>query len=54
MRFTIPDDDKYLAAAIAGRAAFVVTGDQQFVAVEQYEGVGIVTPRAFLDRFVGG
>lgn len=43
-----PDDDKYLAAAIEGNAAFVVTGDKQLLAVEQHEGVRILTPRAFL------
>lgn len=43
------DDDKYLAAAVEGRADFVVTGDQSFLAVQTYEHVRIVTPRAFLD-----
>lgn len=44
-----PDDDKYLAAALEGQAAFVVTGDQDLLALEQHEGVRIVTPRTFLD-----
>jgi hypothetical protein len=44
-----PDDDKYLAAAIAGRASLVVTGDPHLLTVGEYEGVRIVTPRAFLD-----
>ena len=44
-----PDDDKYLAAAIAGRASLVVTGDLHLLTVGEYEGVRIVTPRAFLD-----
>ena len=44
-----PDDDKYLAAAVEGRATFVVTGDPHLLAVGQYEGVRIVNPRAFLD-----
>ena len=43
------DDDKYLAAAIAGRASLVVTGDPHLLTVGEYEGVRIVTPRAFLD-----
>jgi uncharacterized protein len=33
-----PDDDKYLAAAIEGRAAFVVTGDQRFLALGNTKG----------------
>jgi len=44
-----PDDDKYLAAAIAGRAPVVVSGDPHLLTVGEYEGVRIVTPRAFLN-----
>lgn len=44
-----PDDGKYLAAAVEGRASFVVTGDPHLLAVGQYDGIRIITPRAFLD-----
>jgi uncharacterized protein len=44
-----PDDDKYLAAALEGRAAYVVTGDRAFLSLKEHAGVEIVTPRAFLD-----
>ncbi len=44
-----PDDDKYIAAALEGRAAYVVTGDQRFLELREHEGVQIVKPRAFLD-----
>lgn len=44
-----PDDDKYLAAAVEGRATFVVTGDPHLLAVGEYEDVRIISPRAFLD-----
>jgi putative PIN family toxin of toxin-antitoxin system len=43
-----PDDDKYLAAAIEGRASFVVTGDPDLLVLTEHEGVRIVNPRAFL------
>ena len=43
------DDDKYLAAAVEGRASHVVTGDRRFLALGEHAGVAIVTPRAFLD-----
>ena len=46
---TDPDDDKYVAAAIEGRAAFVVTGDPDLLTLGEHEGIRIVTPRAFLD-----
>jgi putative PIN family toxin of toxin-antitoxin system len=44
-----PDDNKYLAAALEGRASHVVTGDRRFLAVGEHAGVEIVAPRAFLD-----
>jgi hypothetical protein len=44
-----PDDDKYLAAALEGRAAFVVSGDRHLLMLAEYEGVRIISPRAFLD-----
>jgi uncharacterized protein len=44
-----PDDDKYVATALEGRAAYVVTGDQAFLALKEHAGVAIVTPRSFLD-----
>ncbi len=44
-----PDDDKYLSAALEGRARYVVSGDRHLLDVREYEGVEIVTPRAFLD-----
>lgn len=43
------DDDKYLAAAIEGRATFVVTGDRQLLALIEHDGVRMITPRGFLD-----
>lgn len=48
-----PDDDKYIAAAIEGRAAFVVSGDPDLLEIEQHQGVRFMTPRAFLDLLVG-
>jgi putative PIN family toxin of toxin-antitoxin system len=47
-----PDDDKYIAAAIEGRAAFIVSGDLDFLEIGEHEGVRLVTPRTFLDLLV--
>ncbi len=44
-----PDDDKYIAAAIEGRAAFVVSGDPDLLNIREHEGIRIVNPRAFLE-----
>jgi uncharacterized protein len=43
-----PDDDHLLAAALEGRVAFLVTGDQHVLALGEFEGVRIVTPAEFL------
>lgn len=43
-----PEDDKYIAAALEGRAQFIVTGDAHLLALKTYEGVRMVTPRVFL------
>ena len=48
-----PDDDKYIAAAIEGRAQFVVGGDSDLLDLNEYDGIRIVSPRVFLD-FLGG
>lgn len=44
-----PDDDKYIAAAVEGRAPFVVTGDPDLLNLKEHAGVRIVSPRQFLD-----
>ena len=47
-----PDDDKYLAAAVEGRAGFLVAGDSDLLDLEEYDGVRIVSPRVFLDLLI--
>ena len=44
-----PDDDKYLAAALLGRAGFVVSGDHHLLDLVEYQGIRILKPRQFLD-----
>ncbi len=45
-----PGDDKFLALVVASRADFLVSGDKHLLALVNYHGVDIVTPRQFLDR----
>ena len=44
-----PADDKFLALAAAGRARYIVSGDKHLLALREYRGVKIVTPREFLE-----
>lgn len=44
-----PDDDKYVSAAIEGRASLLVSGDSHLLTIGEHAGVRIVSPRSFLD-----
>lgn len=45
----VASEDKHLfAAALAGGADFLVTGDQVVLQVGSYEGIAVVRPRDFL------
>ena len=43
-----PTDNKFLEAAVAGQARFVVSGDGHLKALRFYQGVAVVTPAEFL------
>ena len=49
-----PDDDMFLACALAGRATTIVTGDRALLRTSGYRGIQVVTPRAFLREQLGG
>ena len=44
-----PDDDVVVATAVTAAAEYLVTGDNDLLSLDHYEGVRIVTPRDFLD-----
>lgn len=46
-----PKDAIVLAAALAGGARVIVTGDQDLLVLGQFEGVEIVTPTDFLRHY---
>jgi putative PIN family toxin of toxin-antitoxin system len=48
-----PEDDKFLACAIAGSAEYIVSGDRHLLKVSRYGDVEIVNPRRFLERHLG-
>jgi uncharacterized protein len=44
-----PDDDKFLTAAVDGKAEYVVTGDKSgLLQLGEYRGIRIITARTFL------
>jgi predicted nucleic acid-binding protein len=44
-----PKDDFILECAVLGNADVIVTGDKDLLALGEYEGIRIVTPRQYLD-----
>ena len=44
-----PKDDKFLDAAVAGHADFLVSGDEDLLVLDPFRGVPVLTPDAFLD-----
>ncbi len=48
-----PEDDKYIAVAQEGLAQFIVSGDRHLLELAEYEGIRIVSPRAFLRELSG-
>lgn len=46
------DDDKFLAVAVAAKAAVIVSGDQDLLQVSGWRGIDVLTPRQFLEHHV--
>ena len=44
-----PDDDVVLGTALAGRADCIVTGDQDLLVLDPFQGIRVRAPAAFLD-----
>jgi len=45
-----PKDDKFLEAAVNGRANVIVTGDKDLLDLNPFRGIAILTPAAYLAR----
>jgi putative PIN family toxin of toxin-antitoxin system len=47
-----PKDDDVVACAREGEAAYIVSGDQDLLALGEYENIQVVTPRQFMEILV--
>lgn len=47
-----PDDDMFLACAIAGRTGLIVSGDKHLLDVNGYQDIRIIKPREFVDTYL--
>lgn len=50
MRCDDPDDVKFLACAVAGKADAVVSGDKHLLRLRAVAGIPVLAPRAFVDK----
>jgi len=48
-----PRDDKFLEAAVHGRADSIITSDLDLLALDPFHGIRVLTPVAFLDAQIG-
>ncbi len=47
-----PDDDKFLACALAGKIRMIISGDRHLIRVSGYQGIKIMKPREFADLYL--
>lgn len=46
-----PDDDKFIDAAVAGHAHYIISQDKHLLALKEFRGIKIITPEEFLALF---
>jgi putative PIN family toxin of toxin-antitoxin system len=49
-----PDDDKFIACALASRCKMIVSGDKLLRKVSGYKGIKVFTPRLFVEHHLKG
>ena len=47
-----PDDDKFIACALAGGAKVIASGDNHLLSVSGYAGIEILRPKRFEDEYM--
>ncbi len=48
-----PTDDKYIIAAIEGKADYIVSGDKHLLELGSYENIKIISPKEFVEILDG-
>jgi predicted nucleic acid-binding protein len=43
-----------LEAAVAGKASYIISGDKHLVKLSEYQGIRILKPRDFVERYLRG
>jgi uncharacterized protein len=43
-----PDDNKFIEAAIEGKARYIITRDKHLLKIKEYQGIKIIKPEDFI------
>ena len=46
------DDDKFIECAVDAKALYIVSGDNDLLDIEEYEGIQIVTAKEFCKKYL--
>jgi len=49
---TDPDDDKFIACALASKAEVIISGDQHLLVMDGCLGIEITTPSGFIKKYM--
>ena len=47
-----PDDDKFLACALASKCKVIISGDKNLLKVYGFHGIRVIRPRDFVDEYI--
>ncbi len=47
-----PDDDKFIALAIAANCKIIVSGDKDLLDIDHYDGVVVIKPGDFVKQYL--
>lgn len=48
---TDPDDDIFIACAIASNTKLIVSGDKHLLSCDGYEDIEVLKPRTFIEKY---
>ncbi len=49
-----PSDDKFLEAAVAGKAPYIISGDKHLLKLSLFQGIQILKPKDFVQSHLKG
>ena len=47
-----PDDNKFIECAMDAKALYIVSGDNDLLDIQKYEGIEIITAKEFCDKYL--